>query len=103
MRDTGTTSYSLPLYGQDWRLARGHRIGVLLTGADAGWWVHTPTGTDVVVDEASIRLPFLTRERSRFLAGGSTPRLEEHLADTATVPAEVLEESQVRFRVARLR
>ncbi|GAB2637035.1 CocE/NonD family hydrolase [Nocardioides ginkgobilobae] len=102
VRDAGSTSYSLPLYGQDWRLARGHRIGVLLSGADAGWWVHTPTGSDVVVDEAAIRLPFLTRERSRFLAGGSTPRLEEHLADTATVPAEVLDEP-VRFRVARLR
>ncbi|WP_300642675.1 CocE/NonD family hydrolase [Nocardioides sp.] len=102
VRDAGTTSYSLSLYGQDWRLARGHRIGVLLSGADAGWWVHTPTGSDVVVDEAAIRLPFLTRERRRFLDGESTPRLEEHLADTATVPAEVLDEP-VRFRVARLR
>ncbi len=103
VRDAGTTAYSLPLYGQDWRLARGHRIGVLLTGADAGWWVHAPTGSEVVVDEAAVRLPFLTRERTRFLAGGSTPRLEEHLADTATVAPEVLEGSRVRFRVARLR
>ena len=102
VRDAGTTSYSLPLYGQDWRLARGHRIGVLLSGADAGWWVHTPTGTDVAVEEAAIRLPFLTRERTRFLAGGSTPRLEAHLAATAAVPAEVLDDP-VRFRVARLR
>lgn len=103
VRGIGTSSYDLPLYGQDWRLARGHRIGVLVSGADAGWWVHVPTMTRVGVAVASIDLPFLTRKRTRFLKGGSTPRLEDHLADTATVPAEVLTGSQVRFRVARLR
>lgn len=102
VRDAGTTSYSLPLYGQDWVVEKGHRIAVLLSGADSGWWVHLPTSSTVTVDEAAISLPFLTRERTRFLRGGSTPRLEEHLADTATVPAEVLAEP-VRFRVARLR
>ena len=103
VRSTGTSTWSLPLYGQDWRLARGHRLGVLLTGADADWWVHLPTGTTVEVDEASIRLPFLSRDRRSFLRGESTPRLEQHLADTATVDAAVLEGSQVRFRTQRLR
>ena len=103
VRSTGTTDYSLPLYGQDWRLAKGHRLGVLVTGADADWWVHLPTGSTVEVDEASIRLPFLSRDRRSFLRGGSTPRLEEHLADTATVDAQVLEEAQVRFRTQRLK
>lgn len=102
VRASGTTDYSLPLYGQDWRFERGHRIGVLLSGADADWWVHLPTGADVTVEEAAIRLPFLTRERTRFLRGTSTPRLEEHLRETATVPAEVLA-APVRFRTARLR
>jgi len=57
----------------------------------------------VEVDEASIRLPFLSRDRRSFLRGESTPRLEQHLADTATVDAAVLEGSQVRFRTQRLR
>lgn len=86
-------SYELPLYGQDWRLAKGHRIGVLLAAADSGWWVHVPTMSQVGIAEASIDLPFLTRERRRFLPGGSTPRLEEHLADTATIDPDVLEDS----------
>ena len=46
----------------------------------------------------AISLPFLTRERRRFLPGGSTPRLEEHLADTATLDPAVMEDSRVRFR-----
>ena len=103
VRDLGTSSYRMPLYAQDWRVERGHRIAVRLTGADSSWWVHVPTTTDVSVDEASIALPFLTRERRRFLPGGSTPRLEEHLADTFTMDPVVLEDSLVRFRTARLR
>lgn len=103
VRELGTSSYDLPLYGQDWLLRKGHRIGVLLAAADSSWWVHVPTMSQVGIAEASIDLPFLTRERRRFLPGGSTPRLEEHLADTATVDPAVLESSQVRFRTARLR
>jgi len=103
VREAGASTHRLPLYGQDWLVRRGHRLAVLVTGADSSWWVHLPTGTDVTVDAASIRLPMLTRTRDRFLAGGSSPRLEEHLTETATVDAVTLEESRVRFRTRRLR
>ena len=33
---TGRHHYSIDLYGQDWPLAAGHRIGVLLTSSNAG-------------------------------------------------------------------
>ncbi|NYD56001.1 hypothetical protein BKA08_000239 [Nocardioides marinisabuli] len=101
VREAGASTYALPLYGQDWVFARGHRIGVLVTGADSDWWVHMPTGQEVTVDEARIRLPFLTRKRTRFLDGGASPRLEEHLGQTLTLDTAAVEER--RFRVARLR
>ena len=89
------------LYGQDWVVRRGHRLGVLLTGADSDWWTHVPTGTPVTVTEAEVSLPFLTRRRSRFLDGGSTPRLESHLADTAPVDEATVHESGQEFTVPR--
>ncbi|CAB4733520.1 MAG: CocE/NonD family hydrolase [Actinobacteria bacterium] len=104
LRTAGSTEVRLPLYGQDWVLAKGHRIGVLLSGADASWWLHLPTMTDVVVDSARIALPFLSRDRTRFLQGGSTPRLEEHLAQTATVSPETIAASTGAIRTpGRLR
>lgn len=99
LRGTGDQFAAVRLYGQDWVVKRGHRIGVLLTSSDADWWVHAPTMGDVTVKEARIGLPFLTRSRHRFLAGGSTPRLEEHLSETAQAPAR-----NTRFALpARLR
>ncbi len=38
----------------------------------------------MTVTEATVTLPFLTFQRSQFLDGGSTPRLEQHL-DSETV------------------
>lgn len=51
------------LYPQDWTFRRGHRIGVLLGGAD-DWF--TPSGPPANVVEASLALPFLDPpDRSR--------------------------------------
>ncbi len=96
-RGTGEQFTSFRLYGQDWVLRRGHRIGVLLTGADSSWWVHAPTMDTVRVESASIGLPFLARDRDRFLRGGSTPRLEEHLEQTAPVSDATIRDSRRRF------
>jgi uncharacterized protein len=79
LRGFGRQHATLKLYGQDWLIRKGHRVGVLVTGANAEWWVHVPTGTPVSVLSAKIRLPFLTRDRVVFLDGVKTPRLEEHL------------------------
>jgi predicted acyl esterase len=68
----------LELYGQDWPVLEGHRIGVKITDAD-NWWLHVPTGSSVEILEARIGLPFLTYERVRFIEGTVTPRLKSHL------------------------
>jgi hypothetical protein len=67
------------MYGQDWQIPAGHRIGVLISGANAEWWIHVPTNTDVAVTSAAIGLPFLRIDRSPSLPGAPTPRLEEWL------------------------
>jgi predicted acyl esterase len=66
------------LYGQDWPVAKGHRIGVRISDADS-WWLHVPTTTTVEVLSAQIGLPFLTYERVSFLEGTKTTRLKGHL------------------------
>ena len=36
----GSGKVGFDLYGDDWKLPAGHRVGVLLTGANAEWWLH---------------------------------------------------------------
>jgi predicted acyl esterase len=86
-------SYDLQLYGQDWRFGAGHRVGVLITGANAEWWTHLPTLQTVTVKAGSIALPWLARARVSDLAGGRAVRLDEYAAaapftvDAATIAA----------------
>lgn len=90
LRAAGAQQARIPLYGQDWPVAAGHRIGVLVSGSNAEWWVHAPTRQTVTVTGATMTLPFLTKPRTQFLDGEATPRLEQHL-DSAFV--EVPEET----------
>ena len=80
LRGTGVRSFEIDdMYGQDWLIEEGHRIGVLLSSANTDQFRHVATRQPVTVQSASIRLPFLTNDRLEFLEGGSTPRLEEYL------------------------
>lgn len=100
LRGTGVRDVELTLYGQDWLVKSGHRIGVLLSGADADQFRHVATQTDVTVQAATIALPFLTFDRTRFLEGGSTPRLESYLASaTSVLPAEIMSEAEIPFEL----
>ena len=74
---SGAGVAELPLYPVEWTLHAGHRIGVLVSGANAEAWVHRPTGTPVEVNGGTIRLPFLTYTREANLPGTPAPRLEE--------------------------
>jgi hypothetical protein len=67
------------MYGNDWRLPAGHRLGVLLTGANAEWWSHVPTGQQVKVKSAKLSLPFLGCRRSQRIEGGPSIKLEDYL------------------------
>ncbi|MCW2984629.1 MAG: X-Pro dipeptidyl-peptidase family protein [Conexibacter sp.] len=86
-------AYDLQLYGQDWLFPAGHRVGVLITGANAEWWTHLPTLQTVTVTSGSIALPWLARTRASDLAGGRAVRLDEYEAaapftvDAATIAA----------------
>jgi predicted acyl esterase len=81
VRGAGTQNLWLKMYPEDWRLVAGHRLGVLISGSNAEWWINVPTGTGVTVDSASIALPFLTYDRTHFLPGTTTPRLDDWLAN----------------------
>jgi predicted acyl esterase len=48
------------LYPADWTFAAGHRVGVLVTGADDLWFEPSNTGTVVTVGGGSLQVPVLT-------------------------------------------
>ena len=94
LRGTGTRDFRFTLYGQDWPLAAGHRIGVLISGANTDEFQYTGTATrgTVNVVDAQVQLPFLTKDRKKFLEGGSTPRLESHMdpaGNTVLTPEQI--------------
>ncbi len=77
----GSGTVSFPLYGDDWKLPAGHRVAVLLTGANAEWWLHAPTVQTVAVNRASISLPFLDCTRTSTIQGGPSIKLDAYRAD----------------------
>ena len=64
------------MYPTDWILKKGHRVGLLVSGANAEAYVHVPTNTTVTVNGGTIGLPFLGRSRDRYIPGAPAPRLE---------------------------
>ena len=78
---TGVRNVSFTLYGQDWPIEKGHRLAVRLVSADTGEFQYAGTQTQlpVTVRWARVGLPFLTKDRTEFLEGGVTPRLEAYM------------------------
>ena len=100
IRLPGKQRHRLTMYGQDWVFAEGHRIGVLVSGSNAEWWVHVPTGGPVVVAEAFAELPILRDDRTDFLVGEETVRLADHKKNARiTVPAPVIQLFETPFDV----
>jgi hypothetical protein len=62
------------LYGDDWKLPAGHRVGVLLSASNAEWWLHRPTLQPVTVGSASISLPWRGCSDGDRPAGPGAPR-----------------------------
>jgi hypothetical protein len=86
VRSAGLINFDL--YGEDWPIAAGHRIGVLVTDSNAEWWTHVPTQQTVTVTSARIGLPFLPRPRTSDLPGTPSVKLTDYLASAGfTVPA----------------
>ena len=84
----GSGQVTFELYGNDWVLEPGHRVGVLLASAHDEWWDHRPTGAPIEVRSATIDLPFLRAARGATLDGGSAAKLEAYRREA---PFEVSE------------
>lgn len=97
LRGAGRQDATFELYGQDWPMKEGHRIGVVLSSSNSDWWMHIPTGSEVSVVEASISLPFLTYERTRFLEGTTPPDLKSFYRSGFDVSKETISGSTTRF------
>jgi uncharacterized protein len=75
----GNGRISFDMYGDDWRMPAGHRLGVLITSSNAEWWQHVPTPQQVTVKSASISLPYLSCARTTTIEGGPSVKLESYL------------------------
>jgi len=92
----------LDLWSADWRIAKGHRIGVKVADANRDWWVHVPTLQPITVNGGTISLPFLKRARTKTIDGDPGTALEAYLSETATVPPETIAEAEsADFKVPR--
>ncbi len=67
------------LYPTDWLFEPGHRIGVLVSGANAEAWIHVPTDREVTVLGGTVRLPVLPTARTSDLEGDPAIRLDAYL------------------------
>ena len=79
--DAGTNHVRYDLYGDDWIMPRGHRIGVLVTSSNADWWAHVPTGQSISISKASIVLEFLGCARTKHIQGRESIKLQSYLSD----------------------
>lgn len=66
----GLHAVDVNLYPQDWRIAEGHRLGILVSSSDPVRWSPTGrTGTVVQVGGGHITVPFLRYLRDTFIQG----------------------------------
>jgi predicted acyl esterase len=100
IRGTGRRTVSFSMYGQDWPLAAGHRIGVLVSDADTSVFTHVPTQANVTVLSAKIGLPFLRYDRTEFIPSEqTTPRLENYRQGGETLSGSKITASEKAFNL----
>jgi predicted acyl esterase len=95
VKQTGPVAFDF--YPQDWRLLAGHRIGLLVAGADELWFTPPHSQSTVTVNGGSLRLPALRRLRVSDLSGGITPAMRSRRP--FTVPAATLSGSAVHAKL----
>ena len=88
IRAAGGQDATATLYPNDWRVAAGHRIGLLLTGDDALWLEAGKTQLPVHVLSGTLILPSLSKSRTVFLPGG--PYEVQHQPAPFTVAADLI-------------
>ena len=77
----GDGTFTPQMYDDDWKIAAGHRLGVLVTTANDEWWTPTPTGSAVTLKSGSITLPFLKYTRTDTIPGKDAKRRAAWLKD----------------------
>ncbi len=92
VRDTGSSTIPLTLWGADWELKAGDRIGVRVTDNNQDWWLMaSPSGQSVTVRGGSITLPFLRYRRTQTIQGNPGVQLADYLDEqTASAPADAV-------------
>ena len=95
----GSGRVAFDLYGNDWKLPAGHRFGVLISSSHAEWWAHAPTGQNVTVKAASMRMPYLSCQRRQTIQGTTNPKLEAYLENTPfeVDPETISEQTDANF------
>lgn len=74
----GSRQVTFRMWPQDWSFGAGHRLGLLLSGADDSWY-GTPTSlTTVRILSGSVSLPFLRHARTKFIKGGPADAMRNH-------------------------
>jgi predicted acyl esterase len=97
---TGTRTVSFTMYGQDWPIAAGNRIGVLISDAERNEFQYPVAQGTVTVRSAKISLPFLTYDRTEFIPSEeTTPRLENFLATGGSVSEAKVTSAQKAFNL----
>jgi predicted acyl esterase len=98
LRESGT--HELTLHAQDWRIAAGHRAGVLLTPSNHDFWIHRASGTQVTVGAASIDLPLRTVRPAGVLETRAPDRLSQYLAEAPfAVPQDTIAGAEAPFAI----
>src|SRR4051794_11424338 len=95
VRSSGLQSFDL--YGEDWPIPAGHRIGVLITGSNSEWWTHVPTQQTVTVNAARVSLPFLSGQRKNDLPGSVSVKLSSYRQNTFTVSQATIDAAKTPF------
>jgi len=81
----------LRMYGDDWLLPAGHRVGLLITSSNDEWWTHLATHMPVTVSGGALALPFLRYRRDAKIAGDTSAKLTSYRKDAPfTVPAATI-------------
>jgi uncharacterized protein len=92
VRNPGSSTIPLTLWGADWKLKAGDRIAVRVTDNNQDWYLMAaPSGQPVTVAGGSITLPFLQYQRTETIQGDPGVQLAPYLAThIATAPADAI-------------
>jgi pimeloyl-ACP methyl ester carboxylesterase len=84
----GSGKVEMDLYGNDWKIPEGHRLGVLVTDTNEEWWLPAAPSS-LELKSGTVTLPFLQYSRPDTIQGDPSVRLDNWLSDA---PFEVAED-----------